>query len=38
MTELRDIIGVLHDAEQAGGTLAHGPDERGDFVLTASFP
>ena len=22
----------------AGGTLAHGPDDGGDFVLTAAFP
>ncbi|HEX4093277.1 MAG TPA: histidine kinase [Trebonia sp.] len=34
-------LGLVSLAERvalAGGTLAHGPDESGDFVLTAAFP
>jgi signal transduction histidine kinase len=34
-------LGLVSLAERvalAGGTLAHGPDDSGDFVLTAAFP
>jgi signal transduction histidine kinase len=34
-------LGLVSLAERvalAGGTLAHGPDGSGDFVLTAAFP
>jgi signal transduction histidine kinase len=34
-------LGLVSLAERvalAGGTLAHGPDDEGDFVLTAAFP
>jgi hypothetical protein len=34
-------LGLVSLAERvalAGGTLAHGPDDGGDFVLTAAFP
>jgi signal transduction histidine kinase len=34
-------LGLVSPAERvalAGGTLAHGPDGGGDFVLTAAFP
>ena len=34
-------LGLVSLAERvalAGGSLAHGPDDGGDFVLTAAFP
>ena len=32
------LIGLHERVELAGGTLTHGPDERGDFVVSASLP
>jgi hypothetical protein len=32
------LVGLAERVALAGGTLAHGPDDSGDFVLTAAFP
>jgi signal transduction histidine kinase len=32
------LIGLHERVDLAGGTLTHGPDEQGDFVVSASLP
>ncbi len=32
------LVGLAERVALAGGTLAHGPDDSGDFALTAAFP
>jgi hypothetical protein len=34
----RGLVSLAERVALAGGTLAHGPDDGGDFVLTAAFP